>query len=499
MKHLYLAAAALIAAATALPAQAQNPFEQQTKAVYIYSVNHNQFLSDYQSPTPATYCLQDYGASRRDAILFELTTLNELTGEGVLFTPWTDSYMSVPAGGSFVKSTTDVDKRTILTFKDAGDGHKAIYSGTTLLSPYKNGAIMLLVGYTEAHQAAGWGKVEEALWDIVEAEDLDAFLTAHGIDPESDPYVTPVDPVDPEDPDEPDEPDPDKATFEDLQYAVLAAQQALFAVQGGYVADDKRLITSADQFVSDYSDADEGADFNALIDFDNYTFWHSDWHGAAPEGAHSFDVLLPENNDVCKFVAEYCGRINGNNCAPVEMSLYGGQVTGGEERRTIDDAPFTALTRQDGIGAFAGWGHSSNSQVLSGSFFFEADDVYTALRFEATHVMSDAGDGAEACFNYSEFQLYAAKHVAPTAKADVADVDNLEALVGEALELDKTEDPTELVAALQAATAKVADPSSIHSVIATLPADARIYDLQGRRVASGSCGLYIQGGRKVVK
>lgn len=495
MKHLYLTAA-LIAAATALPAQAQNPFEQQTKAVYIWNVEHQQFLSDYQSPTPNTYSLQDYGVSRREAQMFELTTLNAMTGESVLYSPWTDKYMYVPAAGGFV-GAKDIDQRTVLTVKDTEDGHHLFYSGTTLLSPYKNGAFMLLVGYTAAHQAAGWGNVEECKWDFVEPEDLDAFLAAHGIDPESDPYVTPVEPVDPEEPDGPDEPDPDKASFEDLQYAVLAAQQALFAVQGGYAADGDGLITSPDQFSSDYSDADEGTDFEALIDDNPYTFWHSDWHGSAPEGAHSFDVTLPESQNTL-YVAEYVGRVSGNNCSPVEMSLYGGTANA-DGTCAIDDAPFTTLTREDGLGAFAGWGHSSNSDVLRGSFAFEVDDFYTALRFEATTVVTDAGYGAEACFNYSEFQLYAAKRVAPTAQAADDDVEALAILVDEALALDKTEDPTDLVADLLAATEKIADTEGISSVIATLPADARIYDLQGRRVAGARAGLYIQGGRKVVK
>lgn len=500
MKHLYLTAA-LIAAATALPAQAQNPFEQQTKAVYIWNVEHQQFLSDYQSPTPNTYSLQAYGVSRREAQMFELTTLNAVTGESVLFSPWTDKYMYVPAAGGFV-GAKDIDQRTVLTVKDTEDGHHLFYSGTTLLSPYKNGAFMLLVGYTAAHQAAGWGNVEECKWDFVEPEDLDAFLTAHGIDPESDPYVTPVDP---EEPDGPDEPDPDKATFEDLQYAVLAAQQALFAVQGGYVADGDGLITSPDQFSSEYSDAEEGTDFEALIDDNPYTFWHSDWHGSAPEGAHSFDVTLPENQNTL-YVAEYVGRVTGNNCSPIEMSIYGTTVNPSENEDggystsyTMPDAPFTTIYREDGLGAFAGWGHSSNSDVLSGSFSFETDDFYTALRFEATNVVSDAGYGVEYCFNYSEFQLYAAKRVAPSAQAADDDVEALAILVDEALALDKTEDPTDLVAALQAATEKIADTEGICSVIATLPADARIYDLQGHRVASGRTGLYIQGGRKVVK
>lgn len=497
MKHFTLAAATLFAA-SALPMQAQNPFEQQTKAIYIWNVEHQKFLSDYQSPTPNTYCLQDYGESRREAIMFELTTLNAVTGESVLFSPWTDKYMYVPAAGGFI-GAKDIDQRTVLTVKDTEDGHHLLYSGETLVSPYKNGAFMLLVGYTAAHQAAGWGNIEECKWDFVEPEDLDAFLTAHGIDPESDPYVTPVDP-DPEEPDGPDEPDPDedKASFEDLQYAVLDAQAALLAAKGGIVAKGEGLITDAEQFSSDYSDADEGTDFGALIDLDTYTFWHSDWHGDAPEGNHSFDVKLPESQNTL-YVAEYVGRLSGNNCSPVEMSLYGGTANA-DGTCTIDDAPFTALTREDGLGAFAGWGHSGNEDVLRGSFAFEVDDFYTALRFEATYVVSDAGYGAEPCFNYSEFQLYAAERKDATLKADAADVESLELLLEQALSLDKTENPTDLVAELKAATDKLHGAEGIAGVIMSLPADARIYDLQGRPFGSRTqSGLRIQGGKVVLK
>lgn len=504
MKHFTLAAAALFAASV-LPMQAQNPFEQQTKAIYIWNVEHQKFLSDYQSPTPNTYCLQDYGESRREAIMFELTTLNAVTGESVLFSPWTDKYMYVPAAGGFI-GAKDIDQRTVLTVKDTEDGHHLLYSGETLVSPYKNGAFMLLVGYTAAHQAAGWGKVEECKWDFVEPEDLDAFLAAHGIDPESDPYVTPVDP-DPEEPDEPDEPDPDKATFEDLQYALLDAQQALLAAKGGIVAGGDGLIRNAAWFRSEYSDADEGTDFEALIDGDPYTFWHSDWHGDAPEGPHSFDVLMAEANTL--FVAEYCGRLNGNNCSPIEMSIYGTTIDPSENEDggystsyTMADAPFTTITREDGLGAFAGWGHSGNEDVLRGSFAFEADDFYDVFRFEPTIVTTDAGEGAEACFNYSEFQLYAAERVAPTVKADAADVDALEMLVAEAITLTKTEDPTALVAALAEATQKVASTEGIHSVLAPIVHD-RIYDLQGRscttRLQQGRPYITIENGRLILR
>lgn len=492
MKHLYFTAALL--AASALPMQAQNPFDQQTKAVYIWNVQHEKFLSDYMSPTPATYCLQDYGPSRAEAIVFELTTLNAVTGESVLYTPWTDTYMSVPAAGGFI-GAKDVDKRSILTLKPSDDGHTIIYSGTVTVTPYKNGAFYLLAGYTES-QMEKWGNIEECKWDIVDAENLEAFLKAHDIDPEYDPYVTPDPDPDPQpDPD----PEPDKASFEDLQYAIIQAQEALLAAQGGIVAQGEGLITSADCFVSDYSDLDEGTDFEALIDGNTYTFWHSDWHGDAPDGDHSFDVLLPSVPQTTLLVAEYCGRVSGNNCSPIEMSIYGGTQVGDESRRTISDAPFTSLTRNDGLGAFAGWGHSANPDVLMGSFAFETDDFYNAYRFEANTVVSDAGEGVEACFNYSEFQLFAGQRIAPTVSADAADVEALAALIEVARTLTKTEDPTEAIAEIKAATEKITTTEGISSVLATLPSDARIYDLQGRRINLPASGLSIQNGKVVLR
>lgn len=473
-----------------------NPFEEQTKAVYIYSVNHGQFLSDYQSPTPNTYCLQDYGLSRTDAILFELTTLNAETGESVLYTPWTDSYMSVPAAGSFVKATHEPEQRSVLTIKDFADGYKVIYSGTTLLSPYKNGAIQLLVGFTSAHQQAGWGKEEESLWEIVDAEDLNTFLLAHDIDPESDPYNNPNPGPGPgPDPD----PDPDyTAAFEELAGTLREANALLFQVEGGWRAKGDALVQNAEQLSSDYADAEEGADFGLLIDEDYSTFWHSDWHGDAPDGNHCLDVALPEGCKEAAFCVNYTGRLSGNNCAPVEMNVYGGHRSG--EAITWEQSSFTTLTRDNGLGAFAGWGHSENADVLSGTFSFETDDFYDALRFEVMMVSSDNGEGMEDCFNYSEFQLYAAEKAAPTrTNVDAQAVQSLRALVDDARYLAKSDDPTELIALLKEAMAALS-PEGVKNVDLDLNLNLDLYDLQGRRcVRQPQSGIYIQNGTKVLR
>lgn len=54
------------------------------------------------------------------------------------------------------------------------------------------------------------------------------------------------------------------------------------------------LITDVSQLSSPFSDADEGTNIGALIDFDPGTFWHSDWHGAVAGDYHWLQIALPE-------------------------------------------------------------------------------------------------------------------------------------------------------------------------------------------------------------
>ena len=217
------------------------------------------------------------------------------------------------------------------------------------------------------------------------------------------------------------------------------------------------LIKSADQFASEYADSDEGKDFGALIDEEPTTYWHTDWHGTAPEGAHSFDVNLPENT-ITSFVVTYTGRYNQNNCSPIVMTIYGKNEGG--EWETI-----TTLTQEDGLGANAGQGRSSDVDALSGTFNFQTEKAYTDFRFEAHAVWADAGvwtdiedfeypEGAkvndEACFNYSEFQMYEA--VIYKYDIDPAIAAALEAAVAEGKALYNDETIASDDAQLQAAT-----------------------------------------------
>ena len=54
------------------------------------------------------------------------------------------------------------------------------------------------------------------------------------------------------------------------------------------------LITDACQLSSNASDQTEGQHIEYLIDGDADTYWHSDWHGVAPDLYHYVQVELNE-------------------------------------------------------------------------------------------------------------------------------------------------------------------------------------------------------------
>ena len=245
-----------------------------------------------------------------------------------------------------------------------------------------------------------------------------------------------------------------------LAEAIAAGEEALAAHELSeplVTIKSDGLITTADQFSSDFSDSAEGTDFGALIDEEPSTFWHSDWHDAAPEGPHSFDVNIPENT-FTSFNVIYAGRFGANNCSPIVMTVYGKNEGG--EWETI-----TTLTQEDGLGAYAGQGHSKNIEDIVGEFVFSTTKVYTDFRFEAHAIWADAGvwtdledfempEGAkvneERCFNYSEFQMYGAELKKYDIEEELALA--LEAAVAEGKTLYNDETVADTDAQLQTAT-----------------------------------------------
>ena len=272
----------------------------------------------------------------------------------------------------------------------------------------------------------------------------------------------------------------------ELEAAIAAAQTMKHNITGFTEYTD--LITSADQFDSNAKESSEGS-YEALLDGNQATFFHSQWStGWAEKLPHDLQVKLPDN-DLTELVVRYGARyIAGNNnnggyCnIPTAMNIFGGTVDG-EGNVTWADEAFVSLTAAadaktqfdvEGIG-----GRTGHFTLNTG------ENVYTAFKFQVTETY-DLDTRNDRYFTYGEFQISAAREVAPTVEASenqllalenaiakaeaaelgVSDYDALIAGINTAIDninngVEPEPDP-ELQAALNAAVAEAQEVLAIH-------------------------------------
>jgi methionine-rich copper-binding protein CopC len=226
----------------------------------------------------------------------------------------------------------------------------------------------------------------------------------------------------------------------------------------------KPLITDATQFNSNNKDPEEGS-YAALLDGDNTTFFHSNWHGGGPE-PHDLQVMLP-NNDITEFLVKYESRNSSGyrNDRPVKMSIYGG--TRAEDGTvTFSTTPFANLTTADGIGEVAG------------EFKFTADTIYDAFKFEVHETVMTDGTKGKVFFTYGEFQMYSqaltpAEYTMPEMFAEVYDE-----ILANAKNANPVEDSySALIEELNRAINKVLYPAA--TVVAVDPACGHYAEMPG--------------------
>ena len=224
------------------------------------------------------------------------------------------------------------------------------------------------------------------------------------------------------------------------------------------------LITDASQFNSNNKDPEEGS-YAALLDGDNTTFFHSNWHGGGPE-PHDLQVMLP-NNDVTEFLVKYESRNSSGyrNDRPTKMSIYGG--TRAEDGTvTFSTTPFANLTTANGIGEVAG------------EFKFTADTIYDAFKFEVHETVMTDGTKGKVFFTYGEFQLYSAtlvpaEYTMPEMFAEVYDD-----ILANAKNANPVEDSySALIEELNRAINKVLYPAA--TVVAVDPACGHYAEMPG--------------------
>lgn len=199
----------------------------------------------------------------------------------------------------------------------------------------------------------------------------------------------------------------------ELDSAIAAAQTMKQNVTSHTEYTD--LITSADQFNSNAKEMTPGeGTYEALLDGDPTTFFHSQWStGWEAKMPHNLQVKLP-GNELTELVVKYAARNNQGNYynIPTAMNIYGGTVDA-EGNVTWEETAFVTLTAEagaynnfdvEGIG-----GRSGRFTINTG------EAVYTAFKFEVTNTYY-AGDSRK-FFSYGEFQISAAREVAPTVEA----------------------------------------------------------------------------------
>lgn len=197
----------------------------------------------------------------------------------------------------------------------------------------------------------------------------------------------------------------------ELEAAIAAAQTMKNNITGYTEYTD--LITSAGQFDSNAKESSEGS-YAALLDGDPTTFFHSQWStGWADKMPHDLQVKLPDN-ELTELVVKYAARNNSGNYfnIPTAMNIYGGTVDA-EGNVTWEETAFTSLTAEEGSHTrtdVEGIGGRSGRFTIN-----TGETVYTAFKFEVTDTYYDGR--TEKFFSYGEFQISAAREVAPTVEA----------------------------------------------------------------------------------
>ena len=145
------------------------------------------------------------------------------------------------------------------------------------------------------------------------------------------------------------------------------------------------LITSVSQLSSPYSDTQEGKDIGALIDKDNNTFWHSDWHGQTSGNYHWIQIKLDEPTQ--GLVCLYMHRRNASNDHPTIIKVSGSSNGSSWRELATIDLPYQGFS-----------GVNSEPWVIR--------EPISHIRLTVTDCYGREGTGFRKFWHAAEIQLY---------------------------------------------------------------------------------------------
>lgn len=280
--------------------------------------------------------------------------------------------------------------------------------------------------------------------------------------------------------------------YDDVNYALQQKlKEARSLVTSVYNHD--ALIHTPSQLSSNCEWTAAGTYISYLLDGNPMTYFHSDIAYTVSSGSMYIQVAL--ENPIDGFYLEFTGRTDGlgtgNNWhdTPNKMRI---------EASNDPETGWVVIDTQDYPLENVDNAHYMSEQVieLNGSFRY--------FRFYVLHTTSDLE-----YFNLQNFQMYNAASngtskfdeypgVLNAIKALTTLCDNKDAKV--CTQTGTKEDTEEVQAAIDVLKAWLEDPETdIQSIRTEETSREYVYDLQGRRNATPTRGIYLQGGKKILK
>ena len=264
-----------------------------------------------------------------------------------------------------------------------------------------------------------------------------------------------------------------------------------FAMIGNWIPQLQKytgLVQDATQYISNAKDPVEGT-YEALLDGDYNTFFHSTWHAtwnedpnyAAPAEDHYLQAEIAE--PISEFYFYFKKRSQNNNNRPTQIDITAGnnEMLGLDAVATITKG----LPTDAGVVSFL-------SDVVT------IENASKIIRFSIPTTNNGATTSDHVFFTFSEFyilpatdvlrEIYESGYLNATSYKDLVDEDvaKIEAINAQIEELGK-------------AGARGNDTDAVNGIEVAKNAKNNIFDLSGRRVNKATKGIFIVNGKKVVK
>ncbi len=263
----------------------------------------------------------------------------------------------------------------------------------------------------------------------------------------------------------------DKANIWQIEEYVDERLAAFEMVQAWpYLFQDKLgLVKDAEYYISNAKDPEEGS-YEALLDNDYTTFFHSSWHASMDPGEDHY-LEAEMTGFVDEFYFYFKKRSQNNNNRPTQIVVSASKNgTDYVEVATIEEG----LPTEEGV------------------IFYQSDDIkldgaYKYIRFTVPSTNNGATTGEHVFFTFSEFYILKPSDLITAASE----------YYGIASYKDLQPSDVEAIKALDKQIKSIGD--GINGVNAGFNFDDNaVYDLSGRKVQKAQKGIYIVNGKKVM-